>query len=107
MKKGEIVTDYFARIEESKDTDEISIDELQSSLVMHEQKFNRVNKEEDDHVLKVEEISNRGRGRGRGSSRGCGGRVQERNYFNKATFECYKCHGLRQIQYECPKWNNE
>ncbi|XP_050909996.1 uncharacterized protein LOC127123860 [Lathyrus oleraceus] len=143
IKKGEIVTDYFARvivvsnklrsngedmpdskimekilrtlterftyvvvsIEESKDTDEISIDELQSSLVMHEQKFNRINKEEDDHVLKVEERSSRGRGRE--SPRGRGGRGRGRNYFNKATFECYKCHGLGHFQYEFPKWNKE
>ena len=30
-------------IEESKDTDNMSIDELQSSLVVHEQKFRRFN----------------------------------------------------------------
>lgn len=107
MKKGETITDYFARvmvvsnklrsngedmrdskivekilrtltnqftyvvvsIEESKDTDDISIDELQSSLVMHEQKLNRskVNREDEDHALKVEERIIFARGRGRGS----------------------------------------
>lgn len=91
MKKGESITDYFARvmvisnklrsngenmpdskivekilrtltekftyvvvsIKESKDTDDISVDELQSSLVMHEQNFNRFHKEDYDQVLKV------------------------------------------------------
>jgi hypothetical protein len=33
-------------IEESKDIDILSIDELQSSLVVHEQKFHRHNREE-------------------------------------------------------------
>ena len=51
-------------IEESKDTDNMSIDELQSSLVVHEQKFQRSNINGEEQVLKVEgqtEISNRGR----------------------------------------------
>ena len=44
-------------IEESKDTDNMSIDELQSSLVIHEQKFRRVSNEDEDQVLKVESRS--------------------------------------------------
>lgn len=39
------MTDRFnyivCSIEESKDMDELSIDELQSSLIVHEQKFNK------------------------------------------------------------------
>lgn len=52
-------------IEESKDTETISLEELQSSLMVHEQKFKKSDKG-DDHVLKVTQ----GRGtetRGRGS----------------------------------------
>lgn len=38
-------------IEESKDTDEITIDELQSSLILHEQKFKT--KEVEEQVLRT------------------------------------------------------
>ena len=146
MKKGETITDYFARvmvvsnklrnngddmpdskvvekilrtltdqftyvvvsIKESKDADDIYIDELQSSLVMHEQKFNRpkVNREDEDHALKVEERTIFARGRGRGSPRGRG-RGRGRFSVNKATVECFNCHKLGHFQYECPMWNRE
>jgi transposase InsO family protein len=78
-------------IEESKDIDILSIDELQSSLVVHEQKFHRHNREE--QALKV---TFEGRGRGRG-----------RQFFNKALVECYKCHKLGHFQSECPSWDKE
>lgn len=42
-------------IEESKDIHTISIDELQSSLVVHEQKFHRPNRVEEDQALKIED----------------------------------------------------
>ncbi|XP_076912717.1 uncharacterized protein LOC143571092 [Bidens hawaiensis] len=61
-------------IEESNNVEEMFIDELQSSLVVHEQKFKRINNE-DEHVLKMEdgEVSTgTGRGRGRFSPRGRG-----------------------------------
>ncbi|GMP25998.1 hypothetical protein CsSME_00002614 [Camellia sinensis var. sinensis] len=69
MKSGESVLDYFSRtmaiankmrihgdqiqdvIIESKDIDELSVDELQSSLQVHEQKLNRSTTEE--QALKV------------------------------------------------------
>lgn len=38
-------------IEESKDIDTLTIDELQSSLIMHEQKFRK--KDSEEHTLKV------------------------------------------------------
>ena len=58
-------------IEESKDIDAMSIDELQSSLIVHEQKFNRHSN--DEQTLKVTyEERNSGRGRGRSSFRGRG-----------------------------------
>ena len=76
-------------IEESKEIDALTIDELQSSLIVHEQKFQRRKCEEQalkktyeegiDHVR----VSYRGRGRGR---------VQ--TDFNKATVVCYQCHQL-------------
>nr|DAD41107.1 TPA_asm: hypothetical protein HUJ06_015430 [Nelumbo nucifera] len=79
-------------IEESKDTDRLSIDELQSSLIQ---------------ALKVtHEESTWGRGRGRGFFRGRG-RGRGRQSFNKATVECYKCHKLGHFQYECPSWDKE
>ncbi|CAL5336102.1 unnamed protein product [Camellia sinensis] len=62
-------------IEESNDVDELSIDELQSSLLVHEQKINQQEKEE--HALKVSSENHstpskvdKGRGRGRGRGRG-------------------------------------
>nr|DAD20908.1 TPA_asm: hypothetical protein HUJ06_022371 [Nelumbo nucifera] len=74
-------------IEESKGIDCLSIDELQSSLIVHEQKFHRHKGEE--QALKVtHEESTWGRGRGRGSFRGRG-RGRGRQSFNKATIECY------------------
>ena len=88
-------------IEESKDIDSITIHELQSSLLVHEQKFNRNNGEE--QALKVtydEEYS--GRGRGRTIFRNGRGRGRGRQTYNKAIIECYKYHQLGHYQYECP-----
>ncbi|RDY08147.1 hypothetical protein CR513_07665, partial [Mucuna pruriens] len=42
----------FVSVEESKDIDKFTVDELQSSLVAHEQKFIRPSEEK--HVLKEE-----------------------------------------------------
>lgn len=68
--------DYVCSIEESNDIDEMSIDELQSSLLVHEQRLNRCTLEE--QALKAstfaESTSSRGRGRGRGRERGRNGR---------------------------------
>lgn len=49
-------------IEESKDTNNISVDELQSTLLIHEQKFKRVTQEDDGQALKAEASINKGRG---------------------------------------------
>ncbi|XP_076917024.1 uncharacterized protein LOC143576934 [Bidens hawaiensis] len=62
-------------IEESKDIDALSVDELQSSLLVHEQKLTR--KTQDDHVLKTENDSSGGRGRSRPD-------------FDKSKVECSK-----------------
>lgn len=103
------LTDKFnyivCSIEESKDIDELSIDELQNSLIVHEQKFHKSVGEE--QALKVtHEDKFEGRGRGKSTFRGRG-RGRGRPAFNKAIVECYKCHKLGHFQYECPTWNKE
>jgi hypothetical protein len=62
-------------IEESKDINHLLVDELQSSLLVHEQKFKR--HDTDDHALKIYDDRFCGRGRGRNNyrSRGRGGRT--------------------------------
>lgn len=62
-------------IEESKDIDQLSIDELQSSLIVHEQKFQRHKREE--RALKIsheDRFGARGRGQSTYRSRGRGRR---------------------------------
>ena len=64
-------------IEESNDINCLSVDELQSSLIVHEQKFRRrINEEE--QVLKVTQEERSGRGRGRSMFGGYQGRGQGR-----------------------------
>ncbi|GAA0172790.1 hypothetical protein LIER_26543 [Lithospermum erythrorhizon] len=103
------LTDQFTyvvvSIEESRDIESMTVDELQSSLDTHEQKFKKGGNIEEEQVLKVEQ-SSYGRGRGRFSSRGRG-RGKGRQSFNKATMECYKCHNIGHFKYECPQWNKE
>ena len=60
-------------IEESKDLDQLSIDELRGSLVVHEQKIIQKDKEEQDlkaltnnNAWTTNRSADRGRGRGRG-----------------------------------------
>lgn len=90
-------------IEESKDIDQLSVDALQSSLLVHEQKFKPEGEEE--QALKVTyEEGYSSRGRGRTPYRGGRGRGRSRQPYDKAKVECYKCHTLGHYQYECPKW---
>ena len=59
-------------IEEANDIEELSIDELQSSLLVHEQKINQQEKEEQALKASTENCStlrgDRGRDRGRGNN---------------------------------------
>ncbi|PHT31959.1 hypothetical protein CQW23_28296 [Capsicum baccatum] len=110
---GEILTNA-QKIEESKDIDELSLDELQNSLLVHEQKRN--------HSLTFEEQALKastfvpsnfrriGRGRGRedrGNKDGIrnfrandDGKGRGKN-FDKSKVECYRCHKFGHYQSEC------
>ena len=91
-------------IEESNDINTLTVDELQSSLLVHEQKFRR--NRGDDQALRVYDERFGRRGRGRSTFRGRGsGRTSQ--VFNKATIECFRCHRLGHFQYECPSLNKE
>ncbi|KAL6203559.1 hypothetical protein ACLB2K_027259 [Fragaria x ananassa] len=102
--------DYVAcSIEESNDLDLMTLDELQSSLLVHEQRLNRhKGGSREEQALKVShgdrfDGSSKGRGyaaRGQGRGRG-------RQPLNKATVECFKCHKLGHFQWECPSWNRK
>lgn len=83
-------------IEESNNVDILTVDELQSSLLIHEQRMK--SSVEEDQALKVTHDERVGRGRGtfRGRGRGRG-----RQFFDKSAVECYKCHNLGHFQYEC------
>ncbi|KAL2324779.1 hypothetical protein Fmac_023837 [Flemingia macrophylla] len=91
-------------IEESKDTSLLSIDELQSSLLVHEQRMHNTVHEE--HALKVTQSTQNagpvGRGRGRWNFGGRGSGRSRQN-IDKATVECYNCHKLGHFQWECRK----
>jgi len=99
-------------IEESHDIDLLLIDELQSSLLIHEQK---IAQDKEEVALNAStNFHGSGRGRGRGNGRGRGrGRGQGNNnhgtgtrsctskFFDKSNIECYRCHKFGHIQYEC------
>ncbi|KAM1725740.1 hypothetical protein ACFX12_016611 [Malus domestica] len=111
------LTDKFnyivCSIEESRDLDAITVDELQSSLTVHEQNFHRSSGVEQalkgttDAKTEGGFSNHRGRGRGRSNYRGQGHGRGGQEVFNKDTVECYKCHNLGHFQYECPKWDKE
>ena len=74
--------------------DSLSIDELQSSLLVHEQHIN-------DHVCEEEQAL-------KVTYEGCfGSRGRGQQSFDISTVECYNCHGLEHYQFECPKREND
>ncbi|CAL0318234.1 unnamed protein product [Lupinus luteus] len=74
--------DYMVcSIEESNDTDELSLDELQSSLLVHEQNMHRSSTVE-EQALKA---STKGRGR----------------IYEKPKVECFRCHKFGHYASEC------
>jgi len=92
-------------IEESHHIDTLSIDQLQSSLLVHEQRMN--GPIVDEQALKVTHDNQpRGRGRGRGGFRGRE-RGRSVSTYDKSTVECYGCHKLGHYQYECPSKEKE
>ncbi|PNX57691.1 retrovirus-related Pol polyprotein from transposon TNT 1-94, partial [Trifolium pratense] len=116
MQEDESVDDYFRRTlaiatkmtaQESRDITVMSIDELQSSLLVHEGRMKRHKAKDEEQALKVSNLgrdnsnSSNTRGRGRGSR----GRGRGRsNPISKEFVECYKCHKLGHYQSECPSW---
>jgi hypothetical protein len=92
-------------IEESNDLDIMFIDELQSSLLVYEQRISRhVN---DEQALQITHgFQQGGRGGARGTYRGRG-RGRGRFGFDKYILECYYCHELGYFQWECPQRDNE
>ncbi|KAE9587482.1 putative RNA-directed DNA polymerase [Lupinus albus] len=99
-------------IEESNDIDSLSIDALQSSLLVHEQRMTNYVVEEQALKVTTHEgttFSGRGRGgfRGRGRGRGRHLSYNQGAQFNKERVECYHCHKLGHYQYECPDKEKE
>ncbi|KAJ8765621.1 hypothetical protein K2173_014743 [Erythroxylum novogranatense] len=99
--------------EESHDIDFLSIDELQSSLLIYKQKIAQQDKEE-VALNASTDFHGAGRGRGRGNGKGRGrGRGRGNNdrgtgtgsytskFFDKSNIECYRCHKFGHFQYEC------
>ena len=89
-------------IEESNDVTALSIDELQSSLLVHEQRMQSQHDKTEEQALEVSQFG-RGSGRGRGGRTGLrrrGGRGRGRQ--SKEFIECFKCHKLGHYHNECP-----
>lgn len=93
-------------IEESNEIDTMSVDKLQSSLLVHELCMS--NHIEEKKALKVTHTGNlsgrsecRGSFRGRGRGRGRGHGTRERS-FCRSSIECYNCHKIGHFQWECP-----
>lgn len=88
-------------IEEANDVIQMSVDGLQSSLMIHEQRM--YGSKEEEQVLKATSVG-RSRGRGRALR---GGRGRGRQQWNKETIDCYNCKKLGHYQYEYPNWEEK
>ncbi|XP_023520804.1 uncharacterized protein LOC111784279 [Cucurbita pepo subsp. pepo] len=96
--------DYVACfIEESNDLDIMTIDKLQSSLLVNEQRMKRHTVEE--QTLKIA-LDSRTRRTNRGVAHF---EVEDEDVgdqvLTKTLVECFYCHDLDHFQYECPKKN--
>ncbi|CAJ2668206.1 unnamed protein product [Trifolium pratense] len=88
-------------IEESNDVTTLTIDELQSSLLVHEKRMKPTLVKDEEQALQVSHGRGGGRGRGRNGSRGGRGRGRQQS---RELVECYRCHKLGHYQSECPTW---
>lgn len=89
-------------IEESNNVETLSIDELQGSLLVHEQ--NMEEDKGDEQVLKLTSQP-RTQGRSRGNYRG--GRGKGDNHSINKNVECYNYGKKGHYQSECPDWDEK
>lgn len=94
-------------IEESKDIDQLSVDELQASLHIHEGKV--IEKKVEEQVLQVENEHKYARGRGNWRGRGRSsyrGRGRGRSSVDRSAITCFTCEKKGHYSFECTEKAN-